>query len=78
MTNKRPKPNAAAVALGRLGGQAGTKAQHRARRANAKRGGRPGRVCTTCGEPVHGGHKDARLDATCSGVTWRWQKPADK
>jgi hypothetical protein len=71
------KKNPAAQALGRLGGQAGTKAQNRARAQNAQLAGRPGRVCVDCGEPVHGGHKDRRLDKTCKGHRWRWRKPGE-
>jgi len=69
---KAPKKNPAAAALGRLGGLAGTTAQTKARRANAKMGGRPGRVCAHCGEPVRGGHKDARLDNKCHSHAWKW------
>lgn len=70
--SKKPKVNEAAAAIGRLGGLAGTKEQNRARRRNAKLGGRPGRVCTKCGEPVHGGHKDPAQNDRCDGRTWRW------
>lgn len=72
------KKNPAAQALGRLGGRANTPAQHRARKANAQHGGRPRRICTTCGEPVVAGHKDAALNATCVGRSWRWQKPSER
>jgi len=78
---KQPKPpNPAAQALGRLGGSANTPAQHRARKRNAQHAGRPRRVCTTCGEPVHGGgvHKDHALDTTCPGHRWKWQKRSDQ
>jgi len=71
------KDNATAQAIGRLGGQAGTKAQNRARKVNAQLGGRPRRVCTTCGEPVIGGHFDRELDETCGAHGWRWQRAGD-
>jgi hypothetical protein len=38
--SKQPTKNPAAVALGRLGGKAGTEAQNAARRLNGKKGGR--------------------------------------
>jgi len=66
-----------AQALGRLGGQRNTPAQVAARLANAKRAGRPRRVCADCGEPVYGGHKNRALDVTCHGAGWRWQKPSE-
>lgn len=72
-----PHKNPAAQALGRLGGQANTKAQNRARKANAQKGGRPRRVCTDCGEPVVGAHKDRALNATCPGRSWHWQKSSE-
>lgn len=68
------KKNRAAQTLGRLGGQARTSAQNAARKRNAQTAGRPGRVCTTCGEPVLGGHQDRRLDDTCGAHGWRWQR----
>lgn len=75
MTPKTLTPkNTAAAALGRLGGRAGTKAQNKARRANAQRAGRPSRVCVHCGEPVAGGHVDRDLDETCGAHGWRWRK----
>jgi hypothetical protein len=70
--------NPAAQALGRLGGSKNTAAQIRARAANAKRAGRPRRVCADCGEPVYGGHKDRRQDSHCHGRTWHWQKQSEK
>lgn len=70
MTRKNP----AAQALGRLGGAARTPAQNAARKQNAQRAGRPKRVCTTCGNPVVGGHVDRRLDETCGAHGWRWQQ----
>src|SRR5215831_11639496 len=73
-TTTKTKKNAAAVALGRLGGAAGTRAQNRARKKNAQLAGRPRRICTTCGEPVAGGHVDRRLDETCGAHGWRWQQ----
>jgi hypothetical protein len=78
--NKPLRKNAAAQALGRLGGSANTPAQKRARRENAKLAGRPRRVCTKCGEPVHGGgvHKDRALDETCGGLYWKWQKRSEQ
>lgn len=76
MTTKRKNP--AAQALGRLGGAAGTPAQHAARKQNAQKAGRPGRVCTTCGHPVVGGHVDRRLDETCGAHGWRWQRRQDE
>jgi hypothetical protein len=69
--------NAAAVALGRLGGGRNTAAQQQARRQNAQRGGRPKRVCLHCGEPVSGGHVDRALDDTCGQHGWRWQQGED-
>jgi hypothetical protein len=77
-TKKQRAQSAAAAVIGRLGGLAGTKAQHRARQQNAKKAGRPGRVCVDCGEPVHGGHKDKRQDRRCQGQTWRWAKPGER
>jgi hypothetical protein len=79
-TRKPPTKNAAAQALGRLGGRAGTKAQNAARAQNAQRAGAPRRVCTVCLEPVKGGgvHKDKALDATCAGRDWVWQKPSER
>lgn len=74
----KKKPNPAAQALGRLGGRAGTKAQNAARAENAKRAGRPRRVCTHCGDPVKGGHVDRKKDQTCGQHGWRWEKPADR
>ncbi len=68
------RKNAAAQALGRLGGAANTPAQHAARQQNAQRAGRPKRVCTTCGHAVVGGHVDRRLDETCGAHGWRWQQ----
>src|SRR5262249_30194749 len=74
-TNPNPTTkNPAAVALGRLGGGANTTAQHRARQQNARRGGRPGRICVYCGEPVRGGHVDVKLDDRCGQHGWRWQQ----
>ena len=78
MPTPTPKKNAAAQALGRLGGQAGTKAQNRARKQNAKLAGRPRRVCNHCGEPVIGGHVDRALDVKCGAHGWRWQKQSEK
>jgi len=69
-----PKKNPAAQALGRLGGQANTKAQNRARKQNAQQAGRPRRICTHCGEPVVGGHADRALDDTCGRHGWRWER----
>jgi hypothetical protein len=70
----QPLKNAAAVALGRLGGSANTKAQNAARKANAKFAGRPGRVCVKCRQPVKGGHKDPSLDDTCGAHAWTWER----
>jgi hypothetical protein len=61
----RPRKNAAARALGRRGGRAGTAKQHAARKRNAVRAGRPRKICIFCSEPVKGGHKDPRLDESC-------------
>lgn len=69
--------NAAAQALGRLGGAANTPAQQRARKRNAKLAGRPGRVCLHCGEPVAGGHVERALDESCGQHGWRWQQGAN-
>ena len=71
------KKNPAAIALGRLGGSANTKAQNRARKANAQFAGRPRRICVHCGEPVLGGHVDRTRDATCGAHGWRWQKQSE-
>ena len=68
------KLNPAAVSLGRLGGQAGTPAQDAARARNAQHAGRPGRVCTKCGEPVVGGHQNRMLDLTCGAHGWKWRQ----
>jgi hypothetical protein len=81
MAKKIPKKktmNPHARELGRLGGLAGTPAQNRARRRNAQHAGRPRRVCTTCGEPVRGGHVNRALDDTCGPHGWRWQKPSER
>lgn len=67
------KKNREAVALGRLGGSANTAKQNRARRANAKLGGRPRRVCAHCNQPVRGGHVDRKLDTSCGQRGWRWE-----
>lgn len=72
-----PIKNAAAQALGRLGGAAKTRAQNLARKRNAQRAGRPGRVCVHCGEPVLGGHVNRALDDTCGQHGWRWQQGRD-
>jgi hypothetical protein len=74
MTEKNP----AAQALGRLGGTRNTEAQKKARLKNAKRAGRPARVCVHCGEPVWGGHKDKRLEQTCPGRAWTWGHPKNR
>lgn len=74
MAQKPVLKNPAAQALGRLGGSAGTKAQNKARKQNAKLGGRPRRVCTHCGEPVSGGHTDRTLDETCGAHGWKWEQ----
>jgi hypothetical protein len=73
-TKVTPKKNAAAQTLGRLGGQANTKAQNRARKQNAQLAGRPRRVCTHCNEPVVGGHADRALDESCGRHGWRWER----
>lgn len=72
------KKNPAAVRLGRLGGQAGTRAQNQARKANAQLAGRPRRVCTHCGEPVIGGHRNVALDQSCGAHGWKWQTQSEK
>jgi len=74
MPPKVARKNPAAQALGRLGGRAGTKAQNRARKANAQLAGRPRRICTHCGEPVRGGHADRSLDDSCGAHGWRWER----
>lgn len=61
-----------AQAMGRIGGARNTKDQIEARAKNQKRAGRPGRVCTTCGQPVKGGHKDVALDQSCGQHGWHW------
>ena len=73
MTAKQQRSEAAQI-LGRRGGKAGTDAQNEARKVNGQLGGRPGRVCSVCLEPVSGGHKDRRLDETCGAHGWQWQK----
>ena len=70
--------NPHAQALGRLGGSQNTPAQVKARLKNAKRAGRPGRVCIHCGEPVRGGHQDPKLDATCHARAWTWAEPKNR
>jgi hypothetical protein len=75
--SKQPTKNPAAQALGRLGGARNTPAQAAARLRNAKRAGRPRRVCLDCGLPVYGGHQDRKQDAICHGAGWRWQKPSE-
>jgi hypothetical protein len=77
MTKRTTKKTMAAAMLGRLGGRAGTSKQNEARKRNAQRAGRPGRVCIACNEPVVGGHVDRRLDATCGAHGWRWQRRDD-
>jgi ribosomal protein S27AE len=69
-----PTKNAAAQALGRLGGAVNSKAQQQARKQNAQRAGRPRRVCVHCGEPVVAGHVDRALDVTCGAHGWQWQQ----
>jgi hypothetical protein len=69
---KKSAENPAAI-LGRMGGLANTAKQQKARAQNAKRAGRPRRVCTHCGAPVIGGHQDRALDVTCGAHGWRWQ-----
>jgi hypothetical protein len=77
-TAKTPAKNKAAQQLGTLGGSRNTPAQIAARAKNAKLAGRPRRVCTTCGEPVRGWHKDAVQDVRCHGRTWEWQRQRQK
>lgn len=67
----------AARMLGSLGGRAGTTKQNEARKRNAQRAGRPGRVCIKCNEPVVGGHVDRSLDTVCGAHGWRWQRRDD-
>lgn len=69
-----PKKNAAAQALGALGGAAGTAAQNAARKRNAQKAGRPRRICKRCKQPVVGGHLDRALDDSCGAHGWRWQR----
>jgi hypothetical protein len=78
MPTPKKKKNAAAQALGRLGGSAGSVAQNRARKANAQFAGRPRRVCNHCGEPIVGGHANKALDLTCGAHGWHWQKQSEK
>ena len=73
-----PAKNPAAVALGRLGGSRNTTKQNAARAKNAKKAGRPRRVCAKCGQPVRGFHVDRALDDTCGIHTWHWQKPSER
>jgi hypothetical protein len=68
----------AAVLLGRKGGAAGTPKQNAARAVNAKRAGRPRRVCNCCGEPVRGGHVDIKQDSRCKAPGWHWETPNEK
>jgi len=68
--------NAAAL-LGQRGGLANTEKQQAARKLNAKRAGRPRRVCVHCGEPVIGGHVDRSRDESCGAHGWRWQSRAE-
>ena len=75
---KPKKKNPAAQALGRLGGSANTPAQIEAKRRNARFGGRPGRVCTDCGQPVYGGHKNRKLDGHCHSRSWTWQSTSER
>lgn len=77
-TAPKTRKNKAAQALGALGGSANTKAQLTARRKNAKKAGRPRRVCSHCGEPVRGGHVNAKLDASCGVHGWKWQKRSER
>jgi len=70
--------NPAAQMLGRLGGSANTPKQVKARLRNAKLAGRPRRICTDCGHPVYGGHKDRAQDERCHSHTWMWQKQTEK
>ena len=72
------RKNPAAQALGRLGGQANSPAQNKARARNAQLAGRPRRVCNHCGEPVIGGHKDIVLDRKCGEHGWHWQRPSER
>ena len=76
--DKRKDTTPTAATMGRRGGSANTAKQQAARAKNAKAAGRPRRVCTECGEPVHGGHKKAKLNTTCEGRTWTWQTPSEK
>lgn len=78
MVTKPRRKNAAAQALGRLGGRAGSPAQTAARRVNAQLGGRPRRVCLFCNEPVVGGHVARHLDLSCGAHGWRWQNQAEQ
>jgi hypothetical protein len=70
-----PKKNAAAQALGALGGRANTEAQNAARAQNAKLAGRPRRICIYCRQSVKAGHRDPRQDVTCGAHGWRWLGP---
>jgi hypothetical protein len=71
-------PRAAAAAIGRLGGLVNSVKQQKARKQNAKRAGRPRRVCLHCGEPVRGGHVDRARDSSCGAHGWRWQKRSEQ
>jgi hypothetical protein len=79
MSKKLPRnvENAAAL-LGQRGGLANTEKQQLTRKLNAKRAGRPRRVCLHCGEPVIGGHVDRSLDSSCGAHGWRWQSRAEQ
>ena len=77
-TAPKLRKNKAAQALGRLGGTANTAAQLKARRKNARKAGRPRRVCSHCGEPARGGHIDRRLDDSCGRHGWKWQRRSER
>ncbi len=66
-----------ASAFGRRGGLTNSPKQRQARAANARKGGRPPRVCVFCGEPVVGGHADRDLDDSCGAHGWRWKHKSD-
>jgi hypothetical protein len=78
MTKKQTNKPITIQEAGRRGGLANTRKQRRARKQNARLGGRPRRVCTHCGEPVRGGHLDGRRDLSCGVHGWKWEKPSDR
>ena len=74
-----PKPSAkllsqAAQQMGRVGGSRNTAAQKAARVQNARRAGRPGRICNTCGRLIQ--HAAMASHDKCG--LWTWRTPAER